>query len=160
LEEMRAILAAVVCLSWGCSPSKQDPVGGAFPWSGTYVGKLPADGAKPSDTVTSNALAEALGGYRLRITEDGQFLLEARGRVLQGKAERSAGGLTLTVERVFGMTRQQLLTDRKRLGDVESDLEWFDRRLQLTDDGTGRLRLDPEVPEGETVVFTRIKPKS
>ncbi|MCW5940028.1 MAG: hypothetical protein KF884_10080 [Fimbriimonadaceae bacterium] len=157
---MRATFIAVVCLAWGCAPSGPTNSETQDPWSGSFVGRLPADGSKPSQTVTSDALADALGGYKLQITEDRQFLLEARGRVLQGKVEEDESGLTLIVERVFGMTRQQLLADRNRIDDVESDLRWFDKKLQLRKDGEGGLRLEPDDSEGETVVFTRELPKS
>jgi hypothetical protein len=157
---MRATFIAWVCLALGCAPAGHPSSKSQDIWSGTYVGRLPADGTKPSQTVTSDALAAALGGYKLKITEDRQFLLEARGRVLQGKVEEEGSGLTLTVERVFGMTRQQLLADRNRLDDVESDMKWFDKKLVMRIDGEGVLRLEPDDSEGETVVFTRELPKN
>lgn len=142
--------AVVLLLCLGCGPGgafKPGPVTREQKLAGLWTGKPVEEKSPKGETF----LSEQLGGYSIKLQDDGRFLIDWRGLTKDGKWSVSGQTVTLKVEHVFGRTREQAKAES-----LADDLKLFDDSTELKlDEGDAHLTLPGTSPGSQTVVFSK-----
>ena len=155
------LFVAVVLPIFGCQPqssASSKSTKGSQNLAGVWVGKHKEDPNRPKEGKESNFLADRLGGYTLKLDEDGNFLADWRGLSKEGIWKVSGSTVELTITRVFGKTRAEAEEENSSAGKTINDIALFDAdtRLEIRADKS-QITLPAQQKDSEAVIFSRQK---
>lgn len=152
-QKMRWLVGSLLLIAIGCGTAeknqvkkpetKEDPGSIVGVWNGKYPESI-----EGSDSKATNALAEKLGGFTMRLNSDGRFIADWRGLTKEGTWKLEGQILSFKTERVMGKDRVQAAQENAKSKSPVNTLELYDAidtfevdknltRLTMITKGTG-----------------------